>query len=179
MASPNHIWAGLNAVTELAKQTDLNSLKSSVSSGKTLVANAITGKGVATSSSATFATMANNINSLETMGTYSAYYYETNAFTSTSSKTCNVVVPFGVNKITKLFGTKSFTTDSGNHGTITLDGTRLYAAAGRGSGYSGTVSKLNATTLYFDFSSFGFWTSYLYYLPVLCIGKLNKPPLFS
>ena len=45
--------------------TEINSLKSSVSSGKTQVANAITGKGVATSSSATFATMAANINSLK------------------------------------------------------------------------------------------------------------------
>ena len=47
--------------------TEINSLKSSVSNGKTLIANAITGKGVTTSSSATFATMANNINSLITI----------------------------------------------------------------------------------------------------------------
>ena len=44
--------------------TEISSLKSSVSSGKTQVANAITGKGVATSSSDTFATMAANINSI-------------------------------------------------------------------------------------------------------------------
>ena len=64
MASPNHIWAGLNTVTELAKQTDLNSLKTSVSSGKALIASAITGKGVSTSSTASFSTMAANINKL-------------------------------------------------------------------------------------------------------------------
>lgn len=40
---------------------EISSLKSSVSNGKQLVANAITGKGVATSSSDTFATMASNI----------------------------------------------------------------------------------------------------------------------
>ena len=44
--------------------SDVDSLKSSVSNGKTLVANAITGKGVATSPSDTFATMANNINQI-------------------------------------------------------------------------------------------------------------------
>ena len=44
--------------------TEINSLKSSVSNGKSLIASAITGKGVSTSSSATFQTMANNISSL-------------------------------------------------------------------------------------------------------------------
>ena len=44
--------------------TEIDYLKSSVSNGKTLIANAITGKGVATSSSDTFATMANNINQI-------------------------------------------------------------------------------------------------------------------
>ena len=43
---------------------EINSLKTSVSNGKNLIANAITGKGVATSSSDTFATMANNIGSI-------------------------------------------------------------------------------------------------------------------
>ena len=41
--------------------SEISSLKSSVSNGKTLVANAITDKGVATSPSDTFATMAANI----------------------------------------------------------------------------------------------------------------------
>lgn len=44
--------------------TEIENLKSSVSNGKNLIANAITDKGVATSSSDTFATMANNIESL-------------------------------------------------------------------------------------------------------------------
>ena len=65
MASPNHIWAGLNTVTELAKQTDLNSLKSSVSSGKAQIASAITDKGVSTSSTASFSTMASNISKIK------------------------------------------------------------------------------------------------------------------
>ena len=47
--------------------TEINSLKSSVSSGKTQIANAITGKGVTTSSSTSFATMASNINSIATI----------------------------------------------------------------------------------------------------------------
>lgn len=46
----------------MAKQSEVNSLKTSVSNGKSLIASAITGKGVSTSSTATFQTMANNIN---------------------------------------------------------------------------------------------------------------------
>ncbi|MFF5816717.1 coiled-coil domain-containing protein [Lysinibacillus capsici] len=45
---------------------DINDLFQSVSSGKALVANAITGKGVSTSTTAEFATMANNINAIQT-----------------------------------------------------------------------------------------------------------------
>ena len=48
-----------------ADQTEVDSLKKSVSDGKTTVANAITGKGVATASDATFATMATNINAIK------------------------------------------------------------------------------------------------------------------
>ena len=43
--------------------SNVNDLKKSVSDGKTLVANAITDKGVATATDATFETMANNISS--------------------------------------------------------------------------------------------------------------------
>ena len=45
-------------------ETQVNELFQSVSDGKTLVANAITGKGVPTSSTDTFATMASNIRNL-------------------------------------------------------------------------------------------------------------------
>ena len=44
--------------------SEINNLKSSVSNGKSAIASAITDKGVSTSSSATFQTMANNISSL-------------------------------------------------------------------------------------------------------------------
>lgn len=47
-----------------AKTSELNSLKTSVSNGKSLIASAITGKGVSTASDATFQTMANNISSI-------------------------------------------------------------------------------------------------------------------
>ena len=50
---------------ELAKQSDVDSLKSSVSSGKAQIASAITDKGVSTSSTASFSTMANNIKKIE------------------------------------------------------------------------------------------------------------------
>ena len=44
--------------------TAINNLKTSVSEGKSLIASAITDKGVSTASSATFQTMANNIRSI-------------------------------------------------------------------------------------------------------------------
>ena len=59
----NNIGAYYKSV-KLAYDADVESLKSSVSNGKNLIANAITGKGVATSSSDTFATMAGNIGNI-------------------------------------------------------------------------------------------------------------------
>lgn len=47
-----------------AKTSELNSLKTSVSEGKSLVAAAVTGKGVSTAADATFQTMSDNINKL-------------------------------------------------------------------------------------------------------------------
>ena len=49
---------------KIATQKDLDELFQSVSSGKTLVANAITDKGVSTATDATFATMASNISNI-------------------------------------------------------------------------------------------------------------------
>ena len=60
-----------------AKSSEVNSLKTSVSNGKQLVANAITGKGVATSSSESFAAMANNINSISSTDAIGAIYLKT------------------------------------------------------------------------------------------------------
>jgi hypothetical protein len=69
----------LGDIANTGKLTDLNTTeKSSIigainevfqnaSNGKTLIANAITGKGVTTSADATYQTMANNINSIQTV----------------------------------------------------------------------------------------------------------------
>ena len=61
-----------NSILTLADQssidtlnTEVNNLKSSVSNGKSLIASAITDKGVSTASDATFQTMANNIRALQ------------------------------------------------------------------------------------------------------------------
>lgn len=67
---------GLKSSVEQAEQdvatlqTSVDECFQSVSDGKTLIANAITGKGVTTSSSATFATMANNIGKIETISEF-------------------------------------------------------------------------------------------------------------
>ena len=55
---------------------DLDQTKKSVSDGKILVANAITAKGVTTATDATFATMANNINSISTGVSYINIYVQ-------------------------------------------------------------------------------------------------------
>lgn len=54
--------------TEIAAiQEEISELKNSVSDGKTLVANAITGKGITTATTATFSTMATNIEAIDTL----------------------------------------------------------------------------------------------------------------
>ena len=63
-ANPN-IDGSLGAQIKVVNET-VNTLKKSVSDGKTTVANAITAKGVTTATDATFATMANNISQIET-----------------------------------------------------------------------------------------------------------------
>ncbi len=54
-------------VSGFATSSELNSLKSSVSSGKSLIASAVTGKGVNTAADASFQTIANNISNIETV----------------------------------------------------------------------------------------------------------------
>lgn len=61
-----------NLSTTKAEKTAVEELKKSVSDGKTLVANAITGKGISTSKDATFQTMATNISAIETNPTLQA-----------------------------------------------------------------------------------------------------------
>lgn len=87
----NKAWFGSNKV-ELTKDTntvythpssiqcnassEINSLKSSVSNGKSLIASAITGKGVSTASNATFQTMANNIGNISSVGEIEKIYLQ-------------------------------------------------------------------------------------------------------
>ena len=48
--------------------SEINSLKSSVSNGKSAIASAITDKGISTAADATFQTMANNISNISSIG---------------------------------------------------------------------------------------------------------------
>lgn len=57
-------------VGSYATTAQLNEVKTSVSNGKSLIASAITDKGVSTASDATFQTMANNIRALSTTPTF-------------------------------------------------------------------------------------------------------------
>lgn len=57
---------GNDIVNTYATKTEMNAVKKSVSDGKTLVANAITAKGVTTATDAEFATIATNIGRIQT-----------------------------------------------------------------------------------------------------------------
>ena len=103
--------SGANSLCQLALKTDvgstyvhpseiqcnaaseISSLKSSVSSGKSQIASAITGKGVSTSSSASFSTMASNISSLTTATKFQNTYlrtYEQDESEGTNSATVSI-----------------------------------------------------------------------------------------
>lgn len=56
----------MDVATKLYVDTELNSVKTSVSNGKSAIASAITDKGVSTSGSDSFATMATNIENIQT-----------------------------------------------------------------------------------------------------------------
>ena len=68
-----------------ADQTEVDSLKKSVSDGKATVANAITGQGVTTATDATFATMATNIGTVAT-NKYNAGVSATKKGTATAAQ---------------------------------------------------------------------------------------------
>lgn len=57
---------GNDIVNTYATKTEMNAVKKSVSDGKTLVANAITAKGITTATDAEFATIATNIGRIQT-----------------------------------------------------------------------------------------------------------------
>ena len=94
---------------KIATQEDLDDLFQSVSSGKTLVANAITDKGVSTATDATFATMATNISKINTNG----YKEETASRNNTSSGTNRLVFTFSAD----VYGVKQVTppSDASSH----------------------------------------------------------------
>ena len=85
----NEWWGVFGSWNRLDLETRVNELFQSVSSGKTLVANAITGKGVSTATNATFATMATNIGKIS-----GGYKEETKTLIVTSSTTGTEALPF-------------------------------------------------------------------------------------
>lgn len=89
---------------KIATQKDLDELFQSVSSGKTLVANAITDKGVSTATDATFATMASNISKINANG----YKEETVSYDKTSTGTNRIIVTFSAD----VYGVKQITPPS-------------------------------------------------------------------
>ncbi|WP_168120956.1 hypothetical protein [Paenibacillus sp. HB172176] len=64
-SSGAHAASAISATGGTTVQAEINSLKSSVSDGKALIASAITDKGVDTEATDTFATMADNIGDIE------------------------------------------------------------------------------------------------------------------
>ena len=107
-------------------ETQVNDLFQSVSNGKTLVANAITGKGVSTATDATFATMATNISKISA----SSYKEETKSYTITSSETTRFVFTFsanviGVKQVIPPTYNSRIITQSSTKNTFTINGKEL------------------------------------------------------
>ena len=67
-----YIGNSSNDLVQLGTKSDFDQCFQSVSNGKSLIASAITGKGVSTAADATFQTMANNINSIPQLNTSDA-----------------------------------------------------------------------------------------------------------
>ena len=87
-------WSRLDNESRISElEADVNELFQSVSNGKTAVANAITGKGVTTSTTATFATMATNISKISV----SSYKEETKSYNITSSGITPLTITFSAN----------------------------------------------------------------------------------
>ena len=108
---------------------EINTLKKSVSDGKTLVATAITDKGVETAADATFAVMANNISQIETGG--GELHGATISVTTTEETLIGKTIKLSLNSTTvdtKTFdsnGACSFTDiqEAGTYSLYSTDGT--------------------------------------------------------
>ena len=86
-------WSRIDNDTRVTTlETQVSEIFQSFSDGKTLVANAITGKGVSTSTTATFATMATNISKISAI---SAYKEETKTYNGSGQGT--VILTFSAN----------------------------------------------------------------------------------
>ena len=85
---------------ELAKQSDVESLKTSVSNGKSLIASAITDKGVSTAETATFQQMANNISVIKTTSSRTiALLSNLSVTTGSFANTATVTLVSGPDKV--------------------------------------------------------------------------------
>ena len=156
-----------SAIDEL--NSNLESCFQSVSDGKSLVASAITDKGVTTASDATFETMANNITSLETGGLLKPgqALIMSNAVVNSitdinTTKTCSITSAYWMCIIIRNNGWTKFSknwTDATrfasitngvimNHGTaasITVDPSTEYIIAGRYTDTTSTTLTVNVS----------------------------------
>lgn len=125
--------SGMNAWKRVLSQDDYDTLFQSVSNGKALVADAITGKGVTTSPTAEFATMATNISRIS-----SGKGYAEGTYTSTSSPQtiavgfdAGVVIVSGAGINMLKVVSNSISGYMSGKGMYMVDGTNIYNISGQ------------------------------------------------
>ena len=97
---------------------EINSLKSSVSEGKALIAAAVTGKGVSTAADASFATIAQNIQKIAVGYTSMSYRNRTTGYIPTLSKSASYAQDSGTVDISSGNATLYINNPGGSDNTV-------------------------------------------------------------
>lgn len=125
-----------------AVEAEVDALKKSVSDGKTLVANAITAKGITTATDATFQQMASNIAAIVTNSGYMLATYTDNA--TNWNWSASHTAPFSIRY------------------AIVLNSSMVICAYANGSSYKGSSGSISVNGNTLNYNSGGMGTHSIY-----------------